>query len=141
MPFPPIRHCLICEEVRPEVGGKCLILGFFGVAPNVNLIVQDLTKPLEKLCFLLVCEPGEGSYKITMKIAGPKGEMILAPPEVDFLFPSPSQSVNAVNTIFGISGAQFPTAGKYRFILLVQGKEHFATSFDVSQANLSKNPQ
>lgn len=46
MPFPAITFCAICESVRPEVGGKLSILGFFGMTPYVDIATQSLTLPL-----------------------------------------------------------------------------------------------
>jgi hypothetical protein len=128
MPFPPIRHCLVCEEVRLEGPGKSSILGFYGIAPNVSLAIQDLSKPLERLSFLLVCEPGEGDHKVSVKIEGPKGEPILTTPEADFSFPPSPQPVNLA---IAIAQVRFPTVGRHRFVLFVQGSEHFHTFFDI----------
>jgi hypothetical protein len=138
MHFPSIRHCLVCEEVRPELMGKSSILGFYGVTPNVNLIVQDLTKPIERLSFLLICEPGEGNHKVIVRIEGPNGETVFTAPEADFSFP-PSQQ--PVNVVIGIAPVQFPTTGRYRFVLVVNGDERFHTFFEIQHAGISKASQ
>ena len=46
MPFPDFDFCLICDGVRPEVGGKLTILGFFGLAPNVEIVVSNPAAPV-----------------------------------------------------------------------------------------------
>ncbi len=46
MPFPNIDYCLVCEVARAEVGNKLMILGFYGLAPNVDIFVDDFTAPL-----------------------------------------------------------------------------------------------
>jgi len=138
MPFPLIRHCLVCEEVRPEVQGKSSILGFYGVAPNVNLVIQDPAKRVERLSFLLICEPGEGDHKVSVRIENPRGEPILTTPEADFSFPPAPQPVNL---IIAIAPVLFPMVGRHRFVLFVRGNEQFHTFFDIQQAVLTKNPQ
>jgi len=138
MPFPVIRHCIVCEEVRIEGLGKSSILGFYGITPNVNLAIQDLTKPVERLSFLLICESGEGNHKVSVKIEGPRGERILATPEADFSFPSTLQPVNIV---IAFPPVQFPTVGQHRFVLLVQGIEQFHTTLEIQQGGLSNIPR
>lgn len=138
MPFPSIRHCLVCEEVRPEVMGKSSILGFYGITPNVNLSIQDFAKPIERLSFLLICEPGDGEHKVSVRIEGPKGEPVFTTPEADFSFPPSPQPVNLV---IAIAVILFSTVGRHEFVLLVRGSEKFRTSFDIQQANLTKHPR
>ena len=130
MPFPLIRHCLICEEVRPEVKGKLSILGFYGVTPDVSIRIQDLAKPIERLCFLLVSGPGDGDHKVSIRIEGPAGELVFTGPESDFSFPSSPQPLNLVITVALIPFAVF---GRHRFVFVVQGSEMFQTSFEIQK--------
>ena len=44
MPFPEFNYCLFCDIIRPELGGKFILLGFYGLAPNVNLSVPDINR-------------------------------------------------------------------------------------------------
>jgi|SRR5208283_444567 len=46
MPFPAFDFCLICDGVRPEIGGKLTILGFYGSAPNVEIVVGNPAAPV-----------------------------------------------------------------------------------------------
>lgn len=46
MPFPSFDFCLICDGARPEIGGKLTILGFYGVAPNVEIVVGNPAAPV-----------------------------------------------------------------------------------------------
>lgn len=45
MPFPNFDFCIICDAVRPEVGGKLTLLGFYGLAPNVEIVVLNPAMP------------------------------------------------------------------------------------------------
>lgn len=51
MPFPSLSYCLICDVLRPEVGSKLTILGFYGLAPNVDVRVVNQNSPVN-LSFL-----------------------------------------------------------------------------------------
>jgi hypothetical protein len=133
--YPPILHCLICEEVRPEVGGKSTVLGLYGVAPDAELVLADFSKPLERLSFLLASELGSGTYRVSMRIDSPSGEAVVAPPEIEFSFPSAPQPIRFMNAIFAINGIQFQASGRHKFTLLVQGREHYQTYFEVSPAS------
>jgi uncharacterized protein DUF6941 len=134
MPYPPIRHCLICEEVRPEMGGKSTLLGFYGIAPDVNLVVPDIAKPIERISFLLVSDVGPGKYRITLRIEAPNGEVLLSPPEAEFEVPGQLQPARFMNTVLAVNSIQFKGTGRHKFKLLVGGKEHFETSFDVTSS-------
>ncbi len=46
MPFPAFDFCFICDGVRPELGGKLTILGFYGVAPQVEVVVGNAALPV-----------------------------------------------------------------------------------------------
>jgi len=46
MPFPQFDFCIICDGVRQEVAGKFTILGFYGLTPNVEVVIANLALPL-----------------------------------------------------------------------------------------------
>lgn len=46
MAFPNLDFCLMCEAVRPEVGGKLTILGFYGACPNVEIGIGNPSLPV-----------------------------------------------------------------------------------------------
>ena len=62
MPFPQVRQCLLCEEVRSELGNKISILGFFGILPDVQ-IGFPIGLGVAKVVFLLVCGGGAVSFQ------------------------------------------------------------------------------
>lgn len=51
MPFPNFNYCLICDLLHPEGGGKVTILGFYGLAPNVEVALGNLAQPLNLTFF------------------------------------------------------------------------------------------
>ena len=56
MSFPNFDYCVICDLVRPELGGKWILLGFYGLAPNVELTVADVNRPVT-LSIVAGCPP------------------------------------------------------------------------------------
>jgi hypothetical protein len=52
MPFPKSDFCIVCEAIRPEAAGKATILGFYGLAPNVELLTEKMGIPLP-VCFMV----------------------------------------------------------------------------------------
>ena len=51
MAFPKIRHCLVCEGVREEINRKRSVLGFYGVTPDVEIMLEDFARPMGHLVF------------------------------------------------------------------------------------------
>src|ERR1700683_3721003 len=100
MPFPNFDFCIICEGIRPEIGSKLTILGFFGVAPNVEIVVQNPSQPL-MISFVAGFPPVPGLpaiYQSVMSVARPNG---------NFVFETPPTQLNVSPTGRGIVGTGF----------------------------------
>jgi hypothetical protein len=131
MPFPRVTHCLVCEGVRPEAGGKATVLGLYGMTPDVEIRVRDLSQPIGSLCFLIFCEPGTGEYSVLPQIVGPDGNIVLAPDK-----PGPVSLVDPnkrAGLAFAFGPLVYKKVGTYYFVLRVQGAEHFRAPFKVIQ--------
>jgi len=131
MPFPHIDHCIICDSARPELGGKSTILGFYGIAPNVDIRVPDVRLPIGGLTFFFVGGGGEGSGTLTLEVKESlSGNLVIK---------VPSQLVNiahAERTVFPfvLTGLLlFPHAGRYMIRLLKDGNQIFRDTFLFSQ--------
>ena len=131
MPFPEVRHCVICDDIHREGLGKLTILGFYGLAPSVSIRVAELSKPIEQLTFLLICGPfGGGESKVFARIDDEHGKSVIA-------FEPGSVVLEKADTIFFAVGArniQFTMVGKHRFTFTVDEKAHFSIDFTVAQA-------
>ena len=131
MAFPKIEHCLLCDDIRQERGRKLTILGFYGIAPKVRILVQDLTKRLERISFILLGGPGEGKYKLLMRLLDEDNNPVLEPKEaieIDI-----QKSLETSILTLGLGGVKFPKTGEYRFELQIDGKVCYTTSFEVGQ--------
>jgi hypothetical protein len=133
MPFPTVMHCLVCEELRREFAGKSTILGFYGIAPEVTIVVGKLGQPIQRLMFVLLAAPATeaGTYSAKPQLFGPDG----AP--VGGQVPAMAVGLEAGEgrhlLAFGFIGPVFTQAGLHRFVLSVEGNEHFRAEFAVEE--------
>src|SRR5262245_63078938 len=131
MPFPPIVHCLICEEVRAERNNLSSILGFYGMTPDVEIVVRDLNLPIKRIAFLLLAASGgEGDFRISIEIIDPDGTSLVATPEIEYVIREPRRQYHlaiAINTL------RFRNAGQHTFRLLVNGEVRYETTFRLRQ--------
>lgn len=132
MAFPEIYVCLIAEDARIELYNKVTILGLYGIAPHVEIIIKDLTKPIRPFTFILLGGSTEGgNYQIKPRIIPEKGEELLKATPKEIGIPTKKGH----NLILHLPQIQFPIRGKYTFALDVNGKQHFETTFHVRPAD------
>jgi hypothetical protein len=135
LPFPEVRHCIVCENVRSETHNKLTILGFSGVAPDVAIHVLDLNKPLELLTFILVCGPSDGiEAAFSAMIRSQNGLTVgsqVGPSKL-----SVPKTV-AFQLVLSISSPQFPAPGRYALVVQVDGTSAFEAEFQVERATAS----
>lgn len=128
MPFPDITSCLICEFVRDEGRGKMTLLGFAGAAPNVTLYVADIPATLH-LAIVLTAGPGAGGENYSFEVAPEASGALVAH--------TPLRSAKLTKTKPSVFALQvhsiFPVIGRYKIRLLVDGKEHYQTTFELAQ--------
>ena len=131
MPCPIINHCLICEDIRLEANRKTSLLGFYGVAPNVRILIRDTNQPIRGLALMLLADRGEGTFNFSLRITGPNGIPLLPPyPPMEMVI----QEREFFNSwCFALGPVVFPHFGRYTFTFEVDGRTHFETSFEVSQ--------
>jgi hypothetical protein len=131
MPFPQVRHCLICEATRPEPFGKLSLLGFYGVAPDVQIAVRHFGQPLQ-LAFVLISGPaGKGDPDtLGFRIVDEAGTSVVEPPASPYDRHGPTEK--RLNLAIQVV-APFPHPGRYTMHLLVDGVSHFQTDFELRQ--------
>ena len=134
MAFPVIQNCLICEEVRPEVGRKLSLLGFYGITPNVTILVRDFDEPLQRLTFVFVVGIGTGKYRLTFGISDDREEAVFTSQtnrytDIDLTEFRPSD----LHLVFSLTGASFVRPGEYTVNLSVDGEIEFRGRFELRQ--------
>jgi len=135
MAFPTIHNCIVCESVRHEVGGKFILLGYYGIAPYVRIYIGDFTKPIT-LCFYFSGDPGTGRFRVNFRLRGPSGNVI------------PHNSAPAEGELRSDLGYSFfilffceplPGPGRYQVSLVVDDdREYFPSYFELALGSSKK---
>lgn len=132
--FPRIEACLVCEGLREEVGHKHTLLGFFGLAPHVRILLADVEVPAT-LCFVFCGGRGEGKVRLKLRVENKQGVEIAnglaAEIEGELVADRPNTSV-----FFSFQGA-FGVTGIYNVVLLVNGSNYYSTTLDIAAKSLT----
>ncbi len=130
MAFPQVEHCLICEDFRIEIRGKSTLVGFFGIAPNVEITIQPNAEDIERLTFVLLTgRAARGSWKITTDLVDDHGKVIKHGKETGLTVVS-NFRLNIASTF---TKAPISKAGRYTFRLAVDGRTFYETTFIIKQ--------
>jgi hypothetical protein len=129
MAFPTISACFLCEQVRPELGNKFILLGFYGVAPYIRVQVQNFALPIQ-LVFVFAGGPGHGHFRIDLRITSANGAAFDAPGgfEANLI-----QQAGHSNIFMGFQGV-LPGPGNYMASLLANGATQFQAPFALEPA-------
>ena len=128
MPFPIIDACLLCDLVRPEALGKHSVLGYYGIAPYTQITIQNFAQPVG-ITFVFAGGPGDGHFRIDLRITAPNGAIFDAPGFEGDL----TEQTTGTNIFVGFLGV-LPGPGEYTATLLVDGARQFQTRFRLQQA-------
>jgi len=127
MPFPNIDYCLVCEVARAEVGNKLMILGFYGLAPNVDIFVDNLTAPLN-LTFVMgigVADQ-EQEYGTVLIVTKPDGSTLVQIQPARLQISPTSRGVFVVSIL-----ARLPLAGRYGLRVTTNSEVKLETTFAI----------
>ena len=135
MPFPKLRHCLICDNAREEARGKVALLGFLGVAPDVDVLLVDAPPGQAMavhLSFVFVGGPGEGSHHVTYELFDVderKSLGVIDPGNPTEINPVPGATITnfIINVLMPVTHF-----GRYELRVLVGGKLNFSGAFKLS---------
>lgn len=129
---------MICEDVRLERGNKTTILGFYGITPDVEIGVADLTKQIDRLMFLLIGESAQGpaAHAAYFQILDDRQSVVIESPKMALELPNnvEGRSIFA----FGVPRAVFGKEGTFTFKLVIDGLAHYRTTFRVIKATAAQ---
>ncbi len=126
MKNPNAIYCILYEDLRPEIYNKVSIMGFYGLTPDVEIRVKDLTLPLERLTILLGFKCEKGKYTIGLNINNPSGSLLKGS-QSELSVGEEKISVVAVS----FAGIIFSETGQYTIHSLANGKEFHKTAFRI----------
>ena len=130
MPFPEIKHCIICEDVRLEADRKVAVLGMYGIAPDVTIYLHDFERPLMRLVFAMAAHGGGGNFVIETEIKTSAGEKVSSTASLPVTIARPPGFDKGFFTLIYLN-TKFPKPDKYTFEMVVDGKKMFSTEFTV----------
>jgi hypothetical protein len=136
MPPFQVQSCLVCEEARPELGGKWTLLGFFGVTPDVHVGIGDFSKPIT-LCFVFLGGPLAGRIRGACRVAAPSGANIPGGAEVEGEF-SPDRPTSAF--FLGFQNV-VPGPGRYTIVFALNGRDIYESTFNLIQGVPAATPR
>lgn len=133
MPFPVFDFCIMCEGIRPEVGGKLTILGFYGLAPNVEVAIANPAQPLS-LAFIAGFPPVADATRTVYEHA-----IVITRPDQAVVQQTPRNRLNVSPTGRGlvIFGFVIPPPyffGAYSIRISVNGEVKLDTMFRLRAA-------
>ena len=137
MAFPPIRACLVCEDVRIEQKGTATLVGLYGVAPDVEIRVPRFDRPVDRLAFFLSTygESDGMTHVVSLEARASDGSVVV--PRAEAL---PAEEAPPAGTPFRLAviftswQVMLPGPGRYQIVVEVDGKPHFQTTFNARAA-------
>jgi hypothetical protein len=129
MSFPTFDYCIMCDIIRPELGGKSILLGFYGLTPNVDLAVPDINRAVV-LSLLAGCPPVTDAavvYEYVILITRPDGVGIFQTPASRLAVAQEKRA--QISLFFNIAPPILP--GRYSIRVLVNGEVKLDTSFSI----------
>ncbi len=137
MPFPQFSSCVICESIRPELGGKLTLLGFYGFSPYVEIIVGNIGQPLSVAVLIgfppVSPQDAQALHKHYFIVTDPNGKVLVQ---------TPANQLHSQEGRPGSVAAGFiipPTVtGKHKIKLMVDDELKFEASFNVRAATTAE---
>lgn len=134
MPFPPIEHCFLCDDVRPEPGNKATILGFYGVLPKVGIIVLPEEETV-KLTFFVMTGRGTGQHVLRPHLYNPDNtHLMTANPTLVIVTPEATGTAFA----FTFAGIRFVQDGQHSVRLEADERTVYTSTFLVQRGEIPK---
>lgn len=121
---------MVCDTVRPELNGKLIVLGYFGICPNVVVGIPQLDQPTV-LTFVFSGSPGEGSFMVTFEVSDEVDGRVLSSTPPAPLHAKPASMTTLVTTFL----LAFGHAGQFAIRCFIDGAEGFRGQFQVEQGS------
>lgn len=128
--LPSLGNCLVCDTVRPELNGKLIILGYFGICPNVVVGIPRLDQPTV-LTFVFSGSPGEGAFMASFDIIDEMDERVISSTPPAPLHTNKA-SMTTLATTFLLA---FGHAGTFAIRCFIDDAERFRAQFRIEQGS------
>jgi hypothetical protein len=122
-----VNYCIVCEDLREERFNKVSLLGFYGIAPDVNIKIKETGKTIDKLLFVLAIKGDKGTYPVKWYINNPNGTLNI---ERDVKLEL-AGGLNQLVAVIVIRSLEFKEEGQYTVQLKNSTKVFFESTFSV----------
>lgn len=133
MPFPDFDFCIICDGIRPEIGGKFTLLGFFGLAPHVEVATTNPAQPIP-LAFIAGFPPvadAQAVYEYSIAIIRPNQTVAQQTPQQRLKVSAAGRGLVAFTFVLPPPQA----SGLYSIRITVNHETKLDTGFRLRSAN------
>jgi hypothetical protein len=129
MPFPTVKHCLVCAAAEPGARGTLNLTGFLGLIPDVAVDSNVIPGGLD-LTFLIIGGPGDKDgrrYRVDFDIVDETGKSLLGPQSPRFWEAGEGDKLYLIFSAL----VAYPAPGKYRLRLLVDKVLHYEAPYEL----------
>lgn len=131
MSFPNVDYCIVCDNVRVEAANKLTILGFYGVAPNVEMLFDDNEwgKPIP-LVIIIRVSGDTRKFNCTIRLLNPDRSLLAKSDPFDVDLSKRQRHILGQNFFL-----VFNEQGTYTIQCLMDKQEIFTSTFEIVGPN------
>lgn len=122
-----LRHFILCDEARQEVGGKLLLIGVY--SDLVLIPTAEVVLPRLAFVFGYTRLTSEQPESATFRLDGPNGNVL---PETTFAVKPGVPEYKSSNMMIQTGGVPLSVGG-YRAVFIVNNSTEFVGEFEVRQ--------
>lgn len=130
--LPDLQCSLICEDIRQEVNGNCILIGVISA-----IRVPKLPVVAFRLCFFNRWTAGMGQFTENVRLIGTDQTTVLRKAELKFALPD--ASLSATNVVV-LPQVEFKTAGTYFIEVVVDDVMKLRYPLPVVQVKMPEPP-
>jgi len=122
-----VDFCLVCEDIRPELGNKVNIFGYYGVLPRVRIILEMGDRPIERLTFLVSTHVLTKPYLAQLILVNPNGTPLIN--SITVTGDPVTDNVSTSAIAFAFPMLRFQQQGEHRVQVLIDSQLAYDESF------------
>ena len=130
--LPDLQCSLLCEDIRQEVNGNCILIGVLSLLRVPKLPIVAL-----RLCLFNRWTAGVGQFTESVRLIAPDQTTVMRKAEMKFRLPDASLNVTNVTMLPQV---EFKTAGTYYIEVLVDDVMKLRYPLTVIHAPMPEQP-
>lgn len=129
---PLVDFCLVCEDVRLEMGNKVILLGFYGLLPRVRIMIEAWERPVEKLTFFVSTHGFTRRFSMQLRLQNPDGTNLIQ--SIPAFGEPANDNVSTSSVAFSFPMLKFHQQGEHRLEVLIDGSPAYGNTFLVQSS-------